>query len=275
MAAASATWTPEAELALFQSMVGLRPIGIHKHFRMLNIYTRLQHRLGKTDISLNDMKSHIAALFDLRVLDEIDDDYEDDDDAAKGSQPGAASSTRQRSAEPGGDQSSSGSGGEDSDGGSSSDGESSEAGGAHGSDAGSAGPRTRFGHAAPASAISAAPDTSDPNFWRRDGAEFSLPWAEYGAMMVEKAGVGVTEDGDEDANPSAESSSAASTPNAASPAIGHRAEAELEAERESSDGRISPVARQRRGRSSTPVPRNRTKAARNPPSSARKRQLPR
>ncbi|KAJ2764860.1 hypothetical protein IWQ56_004328, partial [Coemansia nantahalensis] len=65
MAAASATWTPEAELALFQSMVGLRPIGIHKHFRMLNIYTRLQHRLGKTDISLNDMKSHIAALFDL------------------------------------------------------------------------------------------------------------------------------------------------------------------------------------------------------------------
>ncbi|KAJ2690853.1 hypothetical protein H4R19_006409 [Coemansia spiralis] len=282
MAAAGTPWTPDAELALFQSMVGLRPIGIHRHFRLLNIYTRLQQRLGKTDITLGDVRRHIGTLFDMPLLDEIDDDYGDDDeDSGKGSSHTAAavSTAGRMAAGPGGGSGSdaSSNGGHDSDGGHSMDSGSDGAEGAHDSDAGSAGRRARVGPAAPASAIGAAPDTTDPNFWRRSGGEFSLPWSEYGAMMVEKAGVGVAEDRDEDGNLSAESSSVASTPNAAGSAVGHKAEveAELEAERESSDGRVSPVARQKRGRSSTPVSRNRTKAARSSASSTRRRQRPR
>ncbi|KAJ2537693.1 hypothetical protein IWW35_006461, partial [Coemansia sp. RSA 1878] len=99
--------------------------------------------------------------------------------------------------------------------------------------------------------------------------EFSLPWAEFGTLMIEKAGVGVTEDRD-DLESVAEDASDALSLKVESPEP--EAKPETETGQESSDGRVSPVARKRRGRSSTPVQRSRPKATRSTAASARKRQ---
>ncbi|KAJ2782368.1 hypothetical protein H4R18_002301 [Coemansia javaensis] len=229
MAAPAAEWTAEAELALFLSMVGLRPVGIHRNFRMVNIYTRLQQRLGKAGVSLGDVKSHVDALFDTRLLGEIDDEYSDDD-------------------------------GDNNNDGSSTTSSNSPGGGRAGAAGGPEDERSGSG-AAPTSGIGATFDVSDPQFWRRGGAEFALPWADYGALMVERAGAGVAGGRD-----GADSASGASSPGSASPAP------DPDHEAESSDGRVSPVPRKRRGRSSTPVRRSRAKPPRAPASSGRKRQ---
>ncbi|KAJ2691626.1 hypothetical protein GGH99_002277, partial [Coemansia sp. RSA 1285] len=74
-------WTPEAELALYMSMIGLRPVGIHRNFRLINIYLRLQSRLGSnSSITYADMKAHLESLFDMQLLDEIEDENEEDED---------------------------------------------------------------------------------------------------------------------------------------------------------------------------------------------------
>ncbi|KAJ2449178.1 hypothetical protein EV183_005031 [Coemansia sp. RSA 2336] len=243
MATMGTGWTPEAELALYLSMVGLRPVGIHRHFRILNIYTRLQHRLGKTaDISLTDMKSHIDSLFNMPLLDEIEDDYEEDEDAERtsaetdeaGPQPAAIARQDPHVSghEPADDHA------EHSD----SDNDSSKEG------------KLTLSEVIPPTSFGASIDSSDPQFWRKKN-EFSLPWSEFGTLMVEKAGVGVNEDDASDAP-------RANSPEPSKP----------NPESESSDGQVSPVARRRRGRSSTPVPRNRTKATRSTASNARKRQ---
>ncbi|KAJ1865501.1 hypothetical protein LPJ78_002675 [Coemansia sp. RSA 989] len=245
-------WTPEAELALYLSMVGLRPVGIHRHFRVLNIYTRLQHRLGKTaDISLTDMKNHIDSLFNMPLLDEIEDDYEEDEDAERTSaeadeaeaQPAAIARQDPHLSdhEPAEDHNS-----EHSD----SDKDSSK----EGKRAARIETRPSLSEVIPPTSFGASIDSSDPQFWRKKN-EFSLPWSEFGTLMVEKAGVGVNEDDASDA-----------------PRVNSPEPSKANPESESSDGQISPVARRRRGRSSTPVQRNRTKTTRSAASSARKRQ---
>ncbi|KAJ2825463.1 hypothetical protein IWW50_002838, partial [Coemansia erecta] len=107
--------------------------------------------------------------------------------------------------------------------------------------------------------------------------EFSLPWAEFGTLMIEKAGMGVTEDRD-DMDSVADNASESFTPKVESPEPedkpGQEPEQDQEQEtgHESSDGRVSPVARKRRGRSSTPVQRSRPKTTRSTAASTRKRQ---
>ncbi|KAJ1790460.1 hypothetical protein GGH19_001156 [Coemansia sp. RSA 1807] len=272
MATSDTVWSPESELALYLSMVGLRPVGIHRPFRVLNIYTRLQHRLGKTpDISLKDMKSHIGTLYNIPLLDEIEDDYEDDEDAERDSSDGAASkgdvmATRQeKGAETKGENSSEDDekNGDESDDNAEADSTGEDKLTAH------LGARSSLSGMIPASSIGATLDTSDPQFWRKKSVEFSLPWAEFGTLMIEKAGVGVTEDRD-DLESVAEDASDALSLKVESPEP--EAKPETETGQESSDGRVSPVARKRRGRSSTPVQRSRPKATRSTAASARKRQ---
>ncbi|KAJ2843682.1 hypothetical protein IWW36_005472, partial [Coemansia brasiliensis] len=223
-------WTPEAELALYLSMVGLRPVGIHRHFRILNIYTRLQHRLGKTaDISLTDMKSHIDSLFNMPLLDEIEDDYEEDEDVERNSaetgeaetQPAAIThedpnlKSDHESAE---DNSSS----ENND----SDKESIK----EGKRTSRSEARSSLSEVIPPTSFGASFDSSDPQFWRKKN-EFSLPWSEFGTLMVEKAGIGVNED------------DASDVPKVNSPESSSKANPEHESE--SSDGQASSVARRR------------------------------
>ncbi|KAJ2112067.1 hypothetical protein GGI03_003658 [Coemansia sp. RSA 2337] len=229
--ASSKAWTPEVELALFMAMVGLRPVGIHRHFRLINIYTRMVNRIGSTDLSLSDLKHHLDRLYNIKLLDEIE--AEDDDANSQETdpdKPAAKSSAKVNSHT-----------NDDADGG-----------GIDGSNRPGEDLSDPAAHDTQAPSIGAI-DVSDPQFWKNSDAEFALPWAEFGALMVERAGVN---DADEDVEASSVSLSSGSTPKEAT----REATPEPTPEPGSSDGRASPVNKRRRGRSATPVPRSRTKA---------------
>ncbi|KAJ1723170.1 hypothetical protein LPJ53_002482 [Coemansia erecta] len=308
MSTTESAWTPEAELALFKSMVGLRPVGIHRHFRLVNIYTRLLSQLGGTDISISDVKSRLDSLFNMELLEEIEeeDESEDEDegdnvgdkdeagsdgvgaagDFKRAPSLGTASSSRKglkSGRHPGAKQThASDDDGDDNGSGGGSGGE-----GSNGSadEHGNPDASKASGGSAPVAGIVAEIDMSDPQFWRKSDAEFALPWSDFGSLMIERAGVGVSEDHD-DIDRAAESvASAVSTPKTATSAPESEprsdaeadeeqdAEHEAEMEPEHSDGRVSPVQRRRKTRPSTPVSRGRAKAStRSATASARKRQ---
>ncbi|KAJ2030463.1 hypothetical protein IWW57_001174 [Coemansia sp. S610] len=229
------TWTPEVELALFLAMVGLRPVGIHRHFRLINIYTRMVSRIGGADLTLGDIKRHLDRLYNIKLLEEIE--AEEDESSSQNTNPekaatksGAKVNSRAH--------------------------EETDGGGGDGDDESIKRRETLFqpmvAHNAVAS-VAGITDVSDPQFWRKGDAEFALPWAEFGALMVERAGAG---NADEDAEASSIGMSPISTPREAT----REATPEPTPEPASSDGHVSPVQKRRRGRSATPVPRSRTKA---------------
>ncbi|KAJ1942559.1 hypothetical protein GGF37_003064 [Kickxella alabastrina] len=313
MSTSNELWTPEAELALYMSMVGLRPVGIHKNFRIVNIYTRLLGRLGSAEISISEIKSRLETLFNMSLLDEIDDEEDDDSDdeesdvehADAGAKPALATSAANRIKSGKGDKMpvvSAGDGSEDEEANSGSESEN------NGSDinepssarsghrAGTERKQNIVSSAIPATSIGAEIDTSDPHFWRKADSEFTLPWAEFGNLMVERANVDDPDDHDDLERGTTSGASAISTPKTATPAPDSEPKSEAEAEAEveneidgdgegeveveakdegegeSSDGRVSPVQRKRKGRPSTPVSRSRTKSTRSSTASARKRQ---
>ncbi|KAJ2615064.1 hypothetical protein H4S08_001421 [Coemansia sp. RSA 1365] len=290
MVTAASVWTPESELALYLSMVGLRPIGIHKHFRLFNIYTRLQYRLGNTDISLSDVKSRIGTLFNIPLLDEIEDDYEDDEESEKSLDDNTASKPRNhpvaRMQSGHSDNSNIESGDESSDDDSDEGGRKPESartgnteikGDTKDGDTAYTGEKIGLRSLIPSTSIGITLDTSDPDFWRKANAEFSLPWSDFGALMVEKARLGVTEDKDDmyieaEADAADNVSDTTSVQKVESPeSEGQDAGADMD--HESNEEQTSPIgSRRRRGRSSTPVQRSRTKATRSSASSTRKRQ---
>lgn len=225
------TWTPDAELALFMSMIGLRPIGIHRHFRIINIYTRLMKRIGDVDISLDDVRKRLDTLFNMELLEEIEreDDEDDGDNTEKKNHQGEKK------------------------------------------------PKTKGGKKNKTPARSSSrlskqeekPKTESTNkvfmavpdlqFWKsKVQVEFSLPWADFGPMMVERAGAGINEETDD--------SSVHSSPK---PDHGSQSGSNQESESEQDEEGdaessppppTSPVTRKRRGRSSTPVSLTRSRA---------------
>ncbi|KAJ2005034.1 hypothetical protein H4R26_002186 [Coemansia thaxteri] len=264
-AASSDIWTAEVELALFMAMVGLRPVGIHRHFRLVNIYTRLVGRIGSVGLGIGDMKARLDTMYNMQLLDEIEaEEGEDDDDETGSNGFGMSAPARKiggRSRYDGGKKTPSEAGtvhadDDDRDGNSSSGDVPGRSAKAHMPS------RKRIGgdrpeevaYGVPAtSSIAGVLDASDPQFWRRSDAEFALPWAEFGTLMVERAGAGV---GDEDLEASIASASPGSTPKE----VTREPSLEPTPEPVSSDGRASPVQKRRRGRSATPVPRSRVKA---------------
>ncbi|KAI9503386.1 hypothetical protein BX070DRAFT_252760 [Coemansia spiralis] len=315
-------WTPEAELALYMSMVGLRPVGIHKSFRLINIYTRLQTRLGSNiDITIGDVRERLNSLFNVQLLDEIEDDYEEDEEneeeedgdeeasTGKGKEASTHSINKSKvkssvadnksekriesdeelkdaenskvdeedddnSNKEAEDEDSEAGSGAEGDEGADDDGNSTTSKKKTQSDGG-----FNIASFIPATSIGATLDTSDPLFWRKKSVDFTLPWAEFGTLMVEKAGVGVSEDHD-DAEMAERSASvtpaptmtstptSALTPKMMTPELEDDGDAEAKANDEQaqdieSDGeRASPVLRRRKGRSLTPVPRSRPKSSR-------------
>ncbi|KAJ2787193.1 hypothetical protein GGI15_000913 [Coemansia interrupta] len=300
MSTAESAWTPEAELALFKSMVGLRPVGIHRHFRLVNIYTRLLSQLGGTDISISHVKDRLDSLFNMELLEEIEEEDEDEDEedddrdeigrdgastvggSKRGQSLGTTGSSKRglKSGRHSGAKQTHASDDDDDDDGSDGEG-SNDSSNEDGSPNASKSP----GGSVPVAGIVAEIDMSDPQFWRKSDAEFALPWSDFGSLMIERAGVGVSED-HEDIDRTAESvASAVSTPKTATSAPESEprsdaevddeqdAEHEAEMEPEHSDGRVSPVQRRRKTQPSTPVTRGRAKAStRSATASARKRQ---
>ncbi|KAI8325552.1 hypothetical protein GQ54DRAFT_203076 [Martensiomyces pterosporus] len=268
---ASEAWTPQAELALYVSMVGLRPVGIHKHFRMVNIYTRLLSRLGDMDISPSDIWKRLEALFNMELLNELEDEYEEDeeDEEEEAEEQAEEEGEQASEAEPNGgnerdeeeeEEEDEEEEEEEEEQNTEEDSEAAAEGDSGKEDAEAARRGAQeVGRDVPATSIGTVLDTSDPQFWRKSNVEFSLPWSEFGALMVERAGAGVSEDVD-DMGSVLDAASVASTSKAPSP------------DPELSDGRASsPVQKRRKGRSATPVPRSRTKPTRSTASSARKK----
>ncbi|KAJ1927947.1 hypothetical protein IWQ60_002503 [Tieghemiomyces parasiticus] len=76
-------WTPQMEIALFQAMVGRRPVGIHKHFRMIAIYDQFLHS-GLQPCTTQDIWEKLDELFNLPELDagELASDDDDSNEAS-------------------------------------------------------------------------------------------------------------------------------------------------------------------------------------------------
>ncbi|OMH82050.1 Riboflavin kinase [Zancudomyces culisetae] len=75
----SIVWDPVLDIHLLQSMVGLRPIGIHRNLRMMNIYLRFTQKLNDENVSIEQLWDRIKEWYNLDVLEdlEIDSDTED------------------------------------------------------------------------------------------------------------------------------------------------------------------------------------------------------
>ncbi|KAJ1933448.1 hypothetical protein FBU59_006027 [Linderina macrospora] len=212
----TAMWTPEADLSLFISMIGLRPVGIHKHFRMVNIYTRLMERLSNTEVKPADVWKRLEALYDMELLEEMEDENEEeeadadanadaeeeeeneDDEHAEGeSRPSKRRRTAKEESEEPEDEEEEDDEEEEEEEDNDNDNDNDEDEDdedvddeADGEDQHS--PETNI----PPSSIGTVLDTSDPLFWRRANSEFALPWTEFGTMMVERAGAGVDDTDD-------------------------------------------------------------------------------
>ncbi|KAJ1841358.1 hypothetical protein H4R99_008239 [Coemansia sp. RSA 1722] len=275
MSAVNAAWTPETELALFNSMVGLRPVGIHRHFRMVNIYMRFLSLLGGTvEISIDDIKARLDKLFDIQLLEKIEEE-DDADDAENGSQhndkdDGNISSDSQKESVDGeslklagpkskkeqsmarrrlaprksrrtrvgyrGQGNSSSEDGDESneDGNSDSDEESADA-AKEDRKVSAANHQLSRSDRSTASGLVAEIDASDPQFWQKPESEFALPWSDFGILMIERAGVGVADEHDELERATASGASAMSTPKTTTPAPETEPQSEAEAEDEVED----------------------------------------
>ncbi|EGF77763.1 hypothetical protein BATDEDRAFT_27474 [Batrachochytrium dendrobatidis JAM81] len=70
-------WTPEMEMTLFQAVAKYRPIGVHKHFRILNVQRFINTHMG-TDISIQELWNRLSIYYNIEKLDELADDTEAD-----------------------------------------------------------------------------------------------------------------------------------------------------------------------------------------------------
>ncbi|KAJ1974137.1 hypothetical protein H4R33_006859 [Dimargaris cristalligena] len=78
----SVQWTPQMEVALFNAMVGRKPVGIHKHFRMVAIYHHFLNS-GIQPCTTQDIWEKLDELFDLQVLDDMEFNSDEDDEDTK------------------------------------------------------------------------------------------------------------------------------------------------------------------------------------------------
>ncbi|KAF7846349.1 hypothetical protein BT93_L4510 [Corymbia citriodora subsp. variegata] len=76
-------WTTAQELALLTSIINLKPVGVHKHFRMINTYHHLltSATFSTSRLSTSLIWDKLAQLYDLPALDEREDSLFEDEDA--------------------------------------------------------------------------------------------------------------------------------------------------------------------------------------------------
>jgi hypothetical protein len=63
-------WTPEMDMALFLAMDKLRPVGLNKHFHMLNIASKFNQQ-QQEHVTIAELWKRITTLWDVSVLDEL------------------------------------------------------------------------------------------------------------------------------------------------------------------------------------------------------------
>ena len=68
-------WTPEMEQTLLSAIIKFKPVGIHKHFRLVNIIKYLTNNSG-VELSLSEILDKIKSFYDLESLEADLIDYE-------------------------------------------------------------------------------------------------------------------------------------------------------------------------------------------------------
>ncbi|KAG5440809.1 hypothetical protein PCK2_000108, partial [Pneumocystis canis] len=64
-------WTLDEEIALLRAICKYRPVGIHKHFRIISI----MQEMGSFSIRSSDIWEKLKTLYDLELLDEISERF--------------------------------------------------------------------------------------------------------------------------------------------------------------------------------------------------------
>ena len=74
-----APWTYESEIALFTAIVSYRPVGLHKSLHLISILNTINSQLPSTSpaITLQDIKSKLNELYDIKGIEEQEDESEE------------------------------------------------------------------------------------------------------------------------------------------------------------------------------------------------------
>ncbi|KAI9141941.1 chromatin modification-related protein EAF7-domain-containing protein [Paraphysoderma sedebokerense] len=68
---AAIEWTPKMEIVFFTAICRYRPIGIHKHFRMINIY-RYFNKHSRVKVTMKHLWDRLHCLYDLEKIEARD-----------------------------------------------------------------------------------------------------------------------------------------------------------------------------------------------------------
>ncbi|KAF8931195.1 hypothetical protein BGZ58_007766 [Dissophora ornata] len=78
-------WDETMEMALFYAAIKFKPVGMHKHFRMINLHRHF-NKHSHTPCTIAELWEKLGTMYDLQTLDEredsamfVDEDDEDDD----------------------------------------------------------------------------------------------------------------------------------------------------------------------------------------------------
>ena len=85
-------WTPEMDVTLFQAVVRYKPVGVHKHFRMVNVQRFFNTNMG-TALSAQDIWSRLSRYYDLAQLDILADSNSNGGIAVKDEQGDASTAS--------------------------------------------------------------------------------------------------------------------------------------------------------------------------------------
>ncbi|KAL1936305.1 hypothetical protein VTP01DRAFT_439 [Rhizomucor pusillus] len=73
-------WDASMELALLSAVARCKPVGMHKHFRIVSIQHQFKQRTGKS-LSLKEIWERLSAYYGLEALEELE--AEDEEEAAE------------------------------------------------------------------------------------------------------------------------------------------------------------------------------------------------
>ncbi|KAI8053281.1 chromatin modification-related protein EAF7-domain-containing protein [Syncephalis plumigaleata] len=63
-------WTTAMEIALFRAIARHKPVGLHKHFRMMGVVEEY-NRQSPIKLNADDIWTHLSTMYDLNSLDEM------------------------------------------------------------------------------------------------------------------------------------------------------------------------------------------------------------
>ena len=63
-------WRPETEIHLFHALQRFKPVGMHKHVRMCNVYRYLNEH-ARSPVPMEAIWERINAMYDLALLDAL------------------------------------------------------------------------------------------------------------------------------------------------------------------------------------------------------------